>query len=106
MTLAELVAADMPPTITVEEAADIVGISRAAAYRAVHKGQIPALRIGRRLLVPSASLLEMLGLDVIESDGDVTTPHRGDAIPNRTQQHHPQQKGDLDPLRMNASSLY
>lgn len=105
MTLAELVAADMPPTITVDEAADIVGISRAAAYRAVHKGQIPALRIGRRLLVPSASLLEMLGLDVIESDGDVT-PHRGDAIPNRPQQHHPQQKRDLDPLRMNEVTLY
>ncbi|MBY5163133.1 helix-turn-helix domain-containing protein [Nitriliruptoria bacterium AS10] len=53
----------LPPTISVEEAGTILGISRRAAYRAVHRGELPAVRIGRRLLVPSARLLHLLGLD-------------------------------------------
>lgn len=49
------------PTVSVEEAAAVLGISRSAAYRAVRKGEIPSVRVGRRLLVPSQRLLAMLG---------------------------------------------
>jgi excisionase family DNA binding protein len=35
-------------TYTVEEAADALGISRAGAYEAVHRGEIPHLRSSRR----------------------------------------------------------
>ena len=49
------------PSITVEEAAEVLGISRATAYEAVRKGAIPAIRIGRRLVVPTESLLRLLG---------------------------------------------
>ena len=73
MTLTELAATELPPTITIDQAAELVGISRGAAYRAAHKGEIPSLRIGRRLLVPSARLLELLGLDATETDHDTTT---------------------------------
>jgi excisionase family DNA binding protein len=48
-----------PRTISVEEAGRILGISRMAAYQAVWRGQIPSIRIGRRLLVPLAKLNEM-----------------------------------------------
>jgi excisionase family DNA binding protein len=48
-------------TVTVDEAAKALGVSRYAAYRAVWQGQIPSIRIGRRLLVPVAKLNEMLG---------------------------------------------
>ena len=48
-------------TIKVEEAAPILGISRSSAYDAAHSGQIPTLRIGRRLLVPTHTLRQMLG---------------------------------------------
>lgn len=54
---------DYPVTITVEEAAELVGMSRSAAYRAAARGQLPTLRLGRRLRVPTATLLAMLGLD-------------------------------------------
>jgi excisionase family DNA binding protein len=54
---------DYPVTITVEEAARFVGMSRSAAYRAAAKGQLPTVRLGRRLRVPTAKLLAMLGLD-------------------------------------------
>jgi excisionase family DNA binding protein len=48
-----------PRTISVEEAGRQLGISRMAAYQAVWRGQIPSIRIGRRLLVPLAKLNEM-----------------------------------------------
>jgi excisionase family DNA binding protein len=52
---------DFPPTISVEEAAVLLGVSRSAAYRAAKAGQLRTFRMGRRLLVPTAPLLRMLG---------------------------------------------
>lgn len=54
---------DLPPTISVAKAAALLGISRNAAYQAIAAGQLPALRLGRRLLVPTARLAAMLGVD-------------------------------------------
>jgi excisionase family DNA binding protein len=51
---------ELPPTITVERAAVLLGVSRSAAYRAAKSGQLKTLRIGRKLLVPTAALLRML----------------------------------------------
>jgi excisionase family DNA binding protein len=47
-------------TYTVEEAAAILGISRATAYR---PGVLPVVRIGGRLLVPRRALRRLLGED-------------------------------------------
>jgi excisionase family DNA binding protein len=47
-------------TLTVEEAATLLGISRAFAYEAVNAGTIPSIRIGHRILVPKAALNRML----------------------------------------------
>ena len=47
-------------TMTVEEAAKALGISRAFAYEAVNNGDIPTIRIGRRILVPKAALNRLL----------------------------------------------
>ncbi len=43
-------------TLTVEEAATLLGIGRNSAYQAIARGELPALRLGRRLLVPRAAL--------------------------------------------------
>ncbi len=51
---------DLRETMTVEEAAMVLGIGRSAAYAAAHSGEIPTIRIGRRLLVPRERLAEML----------------------------------------------
>lgn len=50
-------------TLTVEEAATLLGISRAFAYEAVRRGEIPSIRIGRRVLVPKAGLQRMLDVE-------------------------------------------
>ena len=47
-------------TYTIEEAAEILGIGRSSAYQAVRSGEIPTVRVGRRLLVPRAALERML----------------------------------------------
>ena len=47
-------------TITVPEAAKALGIGRSAAYEAARAGQIPTIRIGRRILVPVVAMERML----------------------------------------------
>jgi excisionase family DNA binding protein len=49
-----------PEVLTVEEAASLLRISRGSAYEAVRRGDLPVLRIGRRLLVPRKRLEELL----------------------------------------------
>lgn len=53
----------LPPTITVEEAGELLGLSRSAAYRAADKGDLPTIRFGRRLFVPTPRLLTLLGVE-------------------------------------------
>ncbi|MGH9169690.1 MAG: helix-turn-helix domain-containing protein [Acidimicrobiales bacterium] len=47
-------------TLTVEEAASALGISRSFAYEAIAKGEIPCIRIGKRILVPKIALEKMM----------------------------------------------
>jgi excisionase family DNA binding protein len=51
------------PTVTVAQAAETLGISRGTAYAAVRTGELPSIRVGRRLLVPTAALRQLLHLD-------------------------------------------
>lgn len=52
--------------VDVPLAGKCIGIGRDAAYRAVAAGEIPSLKIGRRVVVPVAKLLEMLGVSAGE----------------------------------------
>jgi len=47
--------------VTVNETAKMLGISRNSAYEGVRRGEIPSIRIGKRLLIPRLALEEMLG---------------------------------------------
>lgn len=51
------------PTVTVPEAGRLLGLAKASAYEAAHRGEIPTIRIGRRLLVPTAALRRLVALD-------------------------------------------
>lgn len=48
-------------TLTVEEVAAILGLGRNACYEAVARGDIPSLKIGRRILIPRHRLEALLG---------------------------------------------
>ncbi len=47
-------------TVTVEEAAVMLGISRTTAYGCASRNEIPTVRLGRRVVVPTAALMAML----------------------------------------------
>ena len=51
---------DQRQTHTVEEVAQLLGIGRNSAYEAVRRGEIPSIKIGKRVLVPRAALDRML----------------------------------------------
>jgi excisionase family DNA binding protein len=52
-------------TMTVSEAARVLGISRSSAYECVRRGELRAVRLGRRLVVPRSAVTELLeGLQV------------------------------------------
>jgi excisionase family DNA binding protein len=48
-------------TFTVEEAGcEILGLSKCSAYAAANSGELPAIRVGRRWIVPRHALERML----------------------------------------------
>jgi excisionase family DNA binding protein len=47
-------------TMTVSEAAAMLGISRALAYDLVARGEIPAIRLGHRIVVPTKRLRDLV----------------------------------------------
>jgi len=50
-----------PLVYTVDEVAKLLRISRPKAFEGVHCGEIPHIRVGRRILVPRAALEALLG---------------------------------------------
>lgn len=54
--------------LTVSEAAKLLRISRASAYQAARTGELPTIRIGRRLLIPRAALERLV--KVLEAPAD------------------------------------
>ena len=52
--------ADQPQKtmLSVEEAGEMLGISRQLAYQLANRDDFPCLRIGRRLLIPRRKLIE------------------------------------------------
>jgi len=62
VTISDLLA-EGRDVLTVPEAAEILHISNGLAYEGVRSGEIPALRVGRRFIVPVRQLATLLGVD-------------------------------------------
>jgi excisionase family DNA binding protein len=54
---------NQPLTITVEQAARVLGVGRSTAYELVRSGDLKHIRLRRRIVVPVAQLAESLGVD-------------------------------------------
>ncbi len=50
------------------ETGRILGLSRGATFVAARRGEIPTVRIGRRILVPKAALAKLLGMAEVRED--------------------------------------
>jgi excisionase family DNA binding protein len=59
-TATDAVDGDDRLTWDVPEAARRLGVSTAFYYRAASRGELPVMRLGRRLVVPKAALLRLL----------------------------------------------
>lgn len=59
-----------PPAITLSSTAELLGISKSSAYRAIKNDTfpVPTIRIGGRVVVPTKPLLELLGLDELPQE--------------------------------------
>ncbi len=51
------------PTCSVPEFAEIVGMSRNAAYIAIQRGDVKAIRIGKKIVVPTKQIRQMLDFE-------------------------------------------
>jgi excisionase family DNA binding protein len=56
-------------TVTVEEAGAMLGISRGLAYELIQRGELPAVRLGRRIVVPVRTIEAMLDQVIAEATG-------------------------------------
>jgi excisionase family DNA binding protein len=54
----------LPPTLDLVTAARLLGVGRTVAYKLVHEGQwpTPVVHVGRKIRVPTAPLLVLLGV--------------------------------------------
>ena len=66
-------------TVKVRDAAKILGVSAGTAYESIRRGQLPAIRLGKRLVVPVAALERMLSdAGQVEGGTPNSTTSRGD----------------------------
>jgi excisionase family DNA binding protein len=63
-------------TFTIDQAAALLGISKSTAYECAHRGELPVLRFGRRLVVTRTTLIALLGLDQAAATNDQSNKRR------------------------------
>jgi len=51
------------PTVTIEQAGAVLGLSRTSAYAAARRNEIPHIVVGRRKIVSTQALLRMLEVE-------------------------------------------
>jgi excisionase family DNA binding protein len=63
-------------TFTIDQAAALLGISKSTAYECAHRGELPVLRFGRRIVVTRTTLIALLGLDQAAPTNDQSNKRR------------------------------
>jgi excisionase family DNA binding protein len=51
---------ELPAVLTVLEVAKILRIAKMSVYHAIARGDLPSIRVGRRILIPRFALEQML----------------------------------------------
>ena len=59
---------DLPLTLKAEEAAKVLRISKSKVYDLARKESFPAVRIGKRVVIPRDKLIEWMNAQVEVSD--------------------------------------
>ncbi|CAN5829539.1 hypothetical protein BH23ACT2_BH23ACT2_07320 [soil metagenome] len=85
-----------PPTLTMAEACELLGISRWTGYELVKRGEfpVPLVRLGRTIRIPTQPLLDLLGIDDQREIAGVAAPAINQTIPMPTCSEH-EETGDV-----------
>jgi excisionase family DNA binding protein len=59
-------------TYTVQEAAQALGVGRNSAYALLQRGELPCVRVGRRVLIPRDAILRLLGIGPADQEQAAT----------------------------------
>ena len=65
-------------TYTIPEAAQAIGIGKSTLYGLINNGELRTIRLGKRVLIPRDSILELLGMAAAASTAE-ETPRPRDA---------------------------
>jgi excisionase family DNA binding protein len=57
---------DERPVLTISKAAELLGVSRAFGYELVARGELPAVRLGRRIMIPRVGIQRIIENSVAE----------------------------------------
>jgi excisionase family DNA binding protein len=77
----------------IPEFAEQLGISRNAAYEAVKRGEIPAIKIGRRFLIPADTVDRLLAEAADKRKNAPPATAEGDRLPETGAAAEPGQAG-------------
>ncbi|MFI6956652.1 helix-turn-helix domain-containing protein [Nocardia sp. NPDC050408] len=58
------------PTVSVPDAARLLGVGRSTVYTAVKSGEVPSIRVGNRVRIPSRWVRQVLQLQADPGDND------------------------------------
>lgn len=67
--------------MSIKEAGAELGLGRSAAYEAARRGELPTIRLGRRMVVSTARLRKLVGLDDYGQPEWPAPPHPGPGSP-------------------------
>ncbi len=82
------------PTMDIwPQTGQLLGLSRQSTYDAANRGDIPTIRIGRRILVPTAAIHRLLQVDEPTPDRGMSPPRASGAskpdLGANQEGHHP-----------------
>lgn len=69
--------------ISIADTASVLGVDVRTISRAIESGDLPALRVGRRVLIPRLLLLSRLGVEAAEPAEPGTSAHLAAVLPSR-----------------------
>ncbi|WP_066639194.1 helix-turn-helix domain-containing protein [Desulfolucanica intricata] len=58
---------DLPMIMTVELTAQVLGLNKGTVYEMIRQKRIPAVKVGRRLLVPRDALLDWITKEAMDN---------------------------------------
>jgi len=63
----------LPAAVPMKKVAEALGISLDLAYACARNGDLPVIKLSRRMLLPKSTLLKLLGIEEVVGDSRVAS---------------------------------